>query len=138
MDRSAVLATKIRTVFAPCSLAAWPTPLERQPALAHALGLQALWLKREDRDGGNKVRGLEFLLAAARPRAVFVTIGATGSSHCLATARCAKLQGYRTVLATFPQPETEASGAIARAMTATADRVVPASSIVTLPWAVLR
>jgi D-cysteine desulfhydrase len=138
MDRSAVLATKIRAAFAPCSLAAWPTPLESQPALARALGLEALWLKREDRAGGNKVRGLEFLLAPARPRAVFVTVGATGSSHCLATARCAKQQGHRTVLATFPQPETDASGAIARATAATADLVVCASSIVTLPWALLR
>src|SRR5438105_1776421 len=89
MDRSAVLATKIRAAFAPCSLGTWPAPLEAHPPLARALGLQALWLKREDVTGGNKVRGLEFLLAGAPPRSVFVTIGAMGSSHCLATARCA-------------------------------------------------
>jgi len=108
-DRSAVLATKIRTAFAPRSLATWPAPLEAHPALARALGLPALWLKREDLTGGNKVRGLEFLLAGAPPRSVFVTIGATGSSHCLATARSAKIHGYRTAVATFPQPETDAS-----------------------------
>jgi D-cysteine desulfhydrase len=138
MDRSAVLATKIRTAFAPCSLGTWPAPLEAHPALARALGLQALWLKREDLTGGNKVRGLEFLLAGAPPRSVFVTIGAAGSSHCLATARCAKSQGYRTAVATFPQPETDVSRAVAAATGATANLVVRATSVVTLPWAVLR
>ncbi|HEV8382344.1 MAG TPA: pyridoxal-phosphate dependent enzyme [Gemmatimonadales bacterium] len=138
MDRSAVLATKIRTAFASCSLGTWPAPLEAHPALARALGLQALWLKREDLTGGNKVRGLEFLLASAPPRSVFVTIGATGSSHCLATARSAKARGYRTAVATFPQPETDVSRAVAASTAATANLVVAASSILTLPWAVLR
>src|SRR6266567_240118 len=138
MDRSAVLATKIRTAFAPCSLGTWPAPLEAHPALARALGLQALWLKREDLTGGNKVRGLEFLLAGVPPRSVFVTVGATGSSHCLATARSAKTQGYRTAVATFPQPDTGVSRAVAACTTATANLVVSASSLFTLPWAVLR
>src|SRR5919197_1548220 len=109
MDRSAVLATKIRDAFTPCSLGAWPTPLDAQPALARALGLRALWLKREDRAGGNKVRGLEFLFAGAPAGAVFVTIGGEGSSHCLATA-------------------THAA----------ANVIVGASSLLTLPWAALR
>src|SRR6266436_5282076 len=138
MDRSAVLATKIRAAFAPCSLATWPAPLEAQPALARALGLEALWLKREDLTGGNKVRGLEFLLAGAPPRSVFVTIGATGSSHCRATARSAKALGYHTAVATFPQPETDVSRAVAASTAATANLVVAASSILTVPWAVLR
>jgi len=138
MDRSAVLATKIRAAFAPRSLGAWPTPLEAQPALARALGLQVLWLKREDRAGGNKIRGLEFLFADAPPQSVFVTIGGTGSSHCLATARSATAQGFRTALATFPQPETETSRAIAAATGSAANVVVRASGMVTLPWAVLR
>src|SRR5712671_935938 len=138
MDRSVAFATKIRAAFAPRSLAEWPTRLEAHPALARALGLQGLWLKREDTSGGNKVRGLEFLLAGAPLRSVFVTIGATGSSHCLATARGAHALGYRTAVATFPQPETDASRVVALATAATADLVVRASSIVTLPWAVLR
>src|SRR5438874_821881 len=99
MDRSVALATKIRTAFAPCSLGQWPTPLVGQPSLARTLGLRALWLKREDESGGNKVRGLEFLLAGAAPGSVFVTIGATGSSHCLATARCARALGHRAAIA---------------------------------------
>src|SRR6266480_2150683 len=124
MDRSAVLATKIRTAFAPCSLAEWPTPLDEEPSLARALGLQALWLKREDKSGGNKVRGLEFLLAGAPPRSVFVTIGGTGSSHCLATAVHAAALSCRAALAQFPQPETEASRAVAAACDAHAALVV--------------
>src|SRR2546422_10552214 len=138
MDRSALLATKIRAAFAPCRLGTWPAPLEAHPALARALGLQALWLKREDLTGGNKVRGLEFLLAGAPPRAVFVTIGGSGSSHCLATARSANAHGSRTVIATFRQPETDASRAVAASPAATSNLVVSASSILTLPWAVLR
>ncbi|MFN2572243.1 MAG: 1-aminocyclopropane-1-carboxylate deaminase/D-cysteine desulfhydrase [Gemmatimonadales bacterium] len=122
----------------PCSLAEWPTPLEEHPALARALGLQTLWLKREDAAGGNKVRGLEFLLAGAPPRSVFVTIGGTGSSHALATARHARRQGHRTAVALFPQPDTEASRAVVAATSAEANLVVRASSLVTLPWAVLR
>lgn len=133
-----MLATKIRAAFAPCSLGEWPTPLEQQPALAHALGLRNLWLKREDLAGGNKVRGLEFLLAGAAPRSVFVTVGGEGSSHALVTARYARQQGYRAALALFPQPETAASRAVATATAAVADIVVRAASLMTLPWAVLR
>lgn len=134
------MATKIRTAFAPCSLGAWPTPLEPQPALARALGggIQALWLKREDLAGGNKVRGLEFLLSGAPPRSVFVTIGGEGSSHALATARAARAQGHRTAIAVFAQPETDAARSVARAMADTANLVVRASNVLTLPWAVLR
>ena len=138
MDRSAEFATKIRTAFAPCSLGAWPTPLEAQATLARALGLQALWLKREDLAGGNKMRGLEFLLTGTPPRSVFVTIGGEGSSHALATARAAQTQGYRTAVAVFAQPETDASRSIVSAMASAANLVVRASSVVTLPWAVLR
>lgn len=133
-----MLARKIRSAFAPCSLGEWPTPLEEQPALARALGLQALWLKREDKSGGNKVRGLEFLFAGAAPRSVFATVGGAGSSHCLATARHARTLGLRTAVALFPQPETDATRSILAATTTAADRVVRASSMISLPWAVLR
>jgi D-cysteine desulfhydrase len=138
MDRSAVLATKIRTVFAPCSLGQWPTPLEAHAGLARALGLQTLWLKREDLGGGNKVRGLEFLLAGAPPRSVFVTIGGAGSSHCLATVRAARQLGQRTGVALFPQPITEATQRVGDAIAESAHLIMRAWSIVTLPWTVLR
>src|SRR2546423_3227462 len=138
MADSAAFATKIRDALAPCSLGTWPTPLESRPDLAHALELQRLWLKREDRAGGNKVRGLEFLLADAPPRSVFVTVGGTGSTHCLATALHAKARGYRTAVALSPQPETDASRIVAEATTRAAHVVQRASHQLTLPWAVLR
>lgn len=124
--------------MAPCSLGAWPTPLEAQPGLARALGLHDLWIKREDRVGGNKVRGLEFLFAGVPPGSVFVTVGATGSSHCLTTARFARAQGYHSAVALFPQPETDHAQQIAAATSDAADLVVHARSLLTLPWAVLR
>src|SRR2546428_12426683 len=113
MDRSVVMATKIRAAFAPCSLGDWPTPLEAQPGLAHAVGLDALWLKREGLAGGNKVRGLEFLFAGVPARSVFVTIGGTGSSHCLTTARFARAQGHHTCVARFVHRATKVIRTIA-------------------------
>ena len=133
-----MLATKIRSAFTPCSLASWPTALEAHPGLARVLGLDALWLKREDRVGGNKVRGLEFLLAGAPRDSVFVTIGGTGSSHCLATARMAAAQGHRSAVAVFPQPETNASRGVAAALAAHANLVARATNMFSFPFAVLR
>src|SRR5256886_17106957 len=80
---------KIRRALAPGSLGDWPTPLESAPGLAAACGATALWLKREDRSspcyGGNKVRGLEFLLGPAPADVGFLTAGGTGPGPCLAT-----------------------------------------------------
>ena len=135
---AAAFATKIRSTFAPRSLGAWPTPLEAAPTLARAVGAGTLWLKREDRAGGNKVRGLEFLLAGVAPNTVFVTVGGTGSSHCLATALQARRLGHRIVLAQFPQPDTDASRAVAMATARAADVVLRAGSTLGLPWAVVR
>ncbi len=135
---AAAFATKIRSAFAQCSLGDWPTPLDPAPALARAIGAEALWLKREDMAGGNKVRGLEFLLAGARPDTVFVTVGGTGSTHCLATALHGRRLGHRSVLAQFPQPDTAASRAVAAATTRAADLVVKTRSQMGLPWAALR
>ena len=135
---AAAFASKIRSAFVHCSLGAWPTPLDAAPALARATGAAAVWLKREDVTGGNKVRALEFLLAGAHPGTVFVTVGGTGSSHCLATAIHARRLGHRIVLAQFPQPATDASRAVAEATTRAADAVIQSRSQLTLPWAVIR
>ncbi|HYX81421.1 MAG TPA: pyridoxal-phosphate dependent enzyme [Gemmatimonadales bacterium] len=138
MDRSAAFAQKIRSAFSSCSLGHWPTPLQLRADLARAVGRQALWLKREDVGGGNKVRGLEFLLADAPAGSVFVTIGGAGSSHCLATARAAHSLGHRAALALFPQPDTDASRDVSAAIDHAADVVVRASSHLTFPWALWR
>lgn len=135
------LTRKIRAAFPPCSLGRWPTPLESAPQLARALGLGELRLKREDRSaascGGNKVRGLEFLLARAPAGTVFVTVGGTGSTHCLATAVHAAALSCRVALAQFPQPETEASRAVAAACLTHAAVVVRARTRAGLPLALL-
>src|SRR5436190_2012773 len=111
------LSRKIRAALAPCSLGTWPTPVDTRPDLAPATGRAELWLKREDlaspRCGGNKVRGLEFLLAGLPAGMVCVTVGGLGSTHCLATATHARDRGLRTVLAQFPQPETATTRALA-------------------------
>ncbi len=137
----AQLIEKIRATLAPCRLGDWPTPLERAAALGGAVGIAELTVKREDRSsvryGGNKVRALEFLLAGARPGTVFVTLGGTGSTHCLATAVHAAAAGGRAVLAQFPQPETPASRAVASACRARAALVVHARTRASLPLAVL-
>ncbi len=145
MTEPALLSHKIRGALAPCRLGDWPTPLEPAPGLARALGLAELLVKREDRSsrraGGNKVRGLEFLFASVAPGTVFVTVGATGSTHCLATAVHAARVGCRAVLAQFPQPETRESRAVAAACVAQAALVVRARARMTLPaalWAAWR
>lgn len=142
MTDAITLTHKIRDAFTPRSLGAWPTPLEPAPALAAALGLEALWLKREDRSsprcGGNKVRGLEFLFRDVAPGSVCVTVGGTGSTHCLAVAVHAVACGARAVLAQFSQPDTEWARAVAAAAARHAAVVVRASSGATLPLAALR
>jgi D-cysteine desulfhydrase len=135
---AAAFATKIRAAVGPCSLGVWPTPLEPAPSLARAVGARGLWVKREDRAGGNKVRGLEFLLADAPRGTVFVTVGGTGSTHCLATAFHGRSLGHRTALAQFPQPDTDASRAIAAATARVADLVIRARTRAGLPLAVVR
>jgi D-cysteine desulfhydrase len=137
----AVLSAKIRATLAPCRLGDWPTPLEPAPALARALGIAALHLKREDRSapcgGGNKVRGLEFLMSGAPGGTTFVTVGGTGSTHCLATAVHARALGCQAVLAQFDQPETRESRAVAVVCATTAALVVRARRSATVPLAVL-
>ena len=141
MSDPVLLSEKIRAALAPCRLGQWPTPLEPAPALARALGVAALYLKREDRasarGGGNKVRGLEFLLAGVPPGTVFVTAGGTGSTHCLGTAVHAAALGHRTVLAQFRQPDTAESRAVAAACARRAALIVHARGPATLPLAVL-
>src|SRR5437879_12281001 len=100
------LTHKIRERLRGRSLGARPTPLTAASgALTRALGLDALWLKREDAIGGNKVRSLEFLLATAQPGDVLLTIGGTGPTHRLATAIHPRALGWRLALAPSPHPD---------------------------------
>ena len=79
-------------------LAHTPTPLEEFPRLREVWGGPHIWVKRDDLTGfglsGNKVRKLEFHLAAARVAGAdtVITCGAVQSNHCRATAlACARL-----------------------------------------------
>ncbi|MFF4896552.1 pyridoxal-phosphate dependent enzyme [Streptomyces sp. NPDC001068] len=91
------------------SLAGWPTPLERAPRLAAALGLREsdLWIKRDDLiglgAGGNKVRKLEYTVGAALAAGAdtLVTVGAPQSNHARLTAAAGARLGLDVVLV-FP------------------------------------
>lgn len=88
-------------------LARTPTPVQPLPG-----DVDDLWIKRDDLTaepyGGNKVRKLEFLLAAARERGArrLITVGAAGSHHALATTIYGRKLGFDVTLVLFPQPLT--------------------------------
>src|SRR2546427_9668937 len=73
-------------------LAFLPTPLKEAPRLAAAIGGPKLWIKRDDMTGfgfgGNKIRGLEFLLADALTQGAdtLVTGASPQSNYVRATA----------------------------------------------------
>jgi L-cysteate sulfo-lyase len=100
-------------------LASWPTPLEPAPRLAEAIGLRAdaLWIKRDDLTGlaagGNKVRKLEWTVAAALAEGAdtLITTGAPQSNHARLTAAAAARLGLSCVLV-FPgdAPTVEVTG----------------------------
>jgi len=85
-------------------LAQLPTPLEFADRLTSEWGGPQIWIKRDDLTGfglsGNKVRKLEFHMAAARKAGVttLVTCGAVQSNHCRATAIVAARLGLACVL----------------------------------------
>src|SRR5579883_3474340 len=84
-------------------LAVLPTPVEALPVLSKRLGVELL-VKRDDLTGapltGNKVRKLEFLLAAAEEERakVVLTCGGVQSNHCRATAIAARKLGMDSLL----------------------------------------
>ena len=115
------------------SLGNFPTPVQRLSNLARALGLESLWIKRDDLSGplggGNKVRKLEYMFAAAQAHAkederkTLFTIGPTGSNHVRATVVYGKTSGFRVECLLFKQPRTEYSEANYRTICEHADRV---------------
>jgi 1-aminocyclopropane-1-carboxylate deaminase/D-cysteine desulfhydrase-like pyridoxal-dependent ACC family enzyme len=81
-------------------LAHLPTPYEPAPRLAQALGLGRLHVKREDLSGpalgGNKIRSIELILAAARQAGAdtLLTTAASQSNFCRALAGSAARTGF--------------------------------------------
>jgi len=97
----------------PIALGTWPTPLEPAPRLGTALGLDELWLKRDDLTGlgggGNKVRKLQYTCAQALQAGAttLVTTGAPQSNHARLTAAAAARLGLECVLVLRgPEPPT--------------------------------
>jgi D-cysteine desulfhydrase len=91
-----------------------PTPVERLRRLERELGSGELWVKRDDLSArsyaGNKVRKLEFILAAARASGAseVLTFGAAGSNHALATAIHARALGLRSISMLIPEVNARA------------------------------
>jgi len=112
-------------------LGAFPTPIHRISGLT---GIESLWVKRDDQSapgyGGNKVRKLEYILAAARAegRERLITLGAAGSHHVLATAYFGKRAGFAVDAVLVPQIETPHVIENLRADLALGANIVPAST----------
>jgi D-cysteine desulfhydrase len=90
-------------------LGTFPTPVHRLQRMAP----ENIWIKRDDQSssvyGGNKIRKLGFILAAARQRQVghLVTLGGIGTNHGLATAIFCDQLAIKCTLLLFHQPVTE-------------------------------
>jgi len=91
-----------------------PTAVER----VTLPGGRSLLVKRDDRFGdpvgGNKVRGLEWLLGALRPGDQVLTVGPRGSTHALATATYSARLGARTTVVRWDQEMHEAAREVDR------------------------
>ena len=98
------------------SLAHLPTPLEPLPRLGAHLGLDDLWVKRDDLTGlalgGNKARKLELLLAVALEQGAdtLVTGGGPQSNHARITAAAAATAGLDCHLALAGPPPEHTDG----------------------------
>lgn len=93
-----------------------PTPLVEAPQLAREIGVPQLWIKHDELIGfgfgGNKVRGLELLLADARERGADVIVTGAGaqSNHVRATAAAAAHAGMESVAAYWGEAPEQAQG----------------------------
>ncbi len=94
---------RLASALAHLSLGELPTPVQRLPGVEALTGARGLYVKRDDLSGrpygGNKLRKLEFLLAAARAQgaAEVLTFGGAGSNHALATAIYARQVGLGSI-----------------------------------------
>ena len=126
------------------ALGKFPTPIQKLDQICKAIGLNSLYIKRDDLSsdlyGGNKVRNLEFLLGnALRSRAKEVlTIGFAGSNHAVATAIHAHRLGLPSASLLLPQVNAHyvrrnlLAGYCAKA------ELIPVSNLLCLPWGLIR
>lgn len=93
-----------------------PTPIMEAPRLAAAIGGPTLWIKRDDLTGfgfgGNKIRGLEFLLADALAQGAdtLVTGAAPQSNYVRATAAVAAHAGLNMIAVYSGTPPPQVQG----------------------------
>lgn len=91
-------------------IAQLPTPVEKMPRLAAAIGGPIFSIKRDDLTslafGGNKTRKLEFLIAEAQANGAktLITTGAVQSNHCRQTAAAAARFGFACILVLAGNP----------------------------------
>jgi L-cysteate sulfo-lyase len=110
------LRRRLGTLAGVVPFGSWPTPLESAPRLAEAIGLDHLWLKRDDLTGlgggGNKVRKLEVTCAEALAAGAttLVTTGAPQSNHARVTAAAAARLGLGAVLVLAGDRPAESRG----------------------------
>ncbi len=116
-----------------------PTPINDLPALSQHYGLTSLSIKWEDRThpviGGNKVRGLEFLLGDALQQKAdsLITFGAAGSNHVAATAYHARALGMDTTALVISQPSAPYVARNLFDEMASGARLIPVNPITALP-----
>lgn len=107
------------------SLGRFPTPVQR----ITLDGGRVLLVKRDDLSGdvigGNKVRGLEWLLGTARPGDEMLTVGARGSTHALSTALLAAQLGATATVVRWNQEMNPAAKRVDELLRASA-RVIDA------------
>lgn len=91
-------------------LGEFPTPVEKLDRLGGDIGIDHLYIKRDDLSGkvygGNKIRKLEFILGHALRAGVkeVLAFGFAGSNHALATTIYAQKVGLKSISMLLPQP----------------------------------
>lgn len=125
----------------------WPTPITEACRFATRNGLSSFYVKREDLShaqcGGNKVRGLEFLLARARQQGAteLITMGSAGSHHVCKTAWHARALGMKTTALIIEQPPADYVRHNLLAGLAAGASFIPANYLTLVPkfaWRLLR
>lgn len=97
-------------------LAQTPTPLQPLDRLSKELAGPRIWIKRDDLTGshisGNKVRKLEYVIAAAQEQGcdTLITCGGVQSNHCRATALLGAQLGMKVHLLLRGEEESTPDG----------------------------
>jgi D-cysteine desulfhydrase len=120
-------------------LAFLPTPFHRLPHLGDSIGLDELWIKRDDLTGhsfgGNKTRKLEFVLGDARATKAdtVVTVGGLQSNHCRQTAVACAKSGLRCILLLAGrEPETYTGNLLLNSMLGAEIKFFPDDHLLTM------